>query len=130
MQTKSSYCIMCGNRREGLPVVNDHVIEAIRLFKRKVTRNERGSRLVVCRTCYPEYKKRRDKYTSRQALYIGLGVIFMILSLIIAPSVPTFLIALAVLLVMYVFSLLNYTPAIEMPRQAGRPKGYKNGQHE
>ena len=130
MQTKASYCIMCGNRRDGLPVVNDHVIEAIRLFKRKVTRNERGSRLVVCRACYPEYKKRRDKYTSRQVLYIGLGVMFMVLSLIIAPSVPTFLIALAVLLVMYVFSLLNYTPAIEVPRQTSRPKGYKNGQHE
>ncbi len=129
MPAKPSYCIMCGKRRDGLPVANDHIIDAIRLFKRNVTKNEKGSRLVVCRACYAKYRKRRDKYTSRQIMYVALGVIFMILSLFMAPSISTFLIAAVVLLIMYLMSLLNYTPALEIPRH-GTKKGYKNGQHE
>ncbi|EQD59708.1 hypothetical protein B1B_08080, partial [mine drainage metagenome] len=42
-----------GHRRQ-----RDYVIGAIRWFKKNVTKNEKGHALVVCKACYPAYKKR------------------------------------------------------------------------
>lgn len=106
----ATYCIMCGKQRNGIAVRNDYVIEAIRLFKRNVTKDEKGSNLVVCKDCYPKYRKRRDGYTSKQALYVALGVLFLIFLVVISQTITAVVLGIMVLLVMYVMSLFNYTP--------------------
>jgi VIT1/CCC1 family predicted Fe2+/Mn2+ transporter len=107
-----SYCIMCGNERKGISVAEDRVLGAVRWFKRNVTKDEKGNRLVVCKDCYAEYSKRRRAYESRQMLYLALGVAFFAISVAVSPSPVTVLIATAVLAGVYLLSLLSYTPKI------------------
>ena len=114
-------CIICGKQRDGLEVKTDWVITSMRWFKRNVTKDEQGNRLVVCKGCYPIYKKNRDKYTSRQTLYLVLGALFIILGLLISSyDILRFLSAIGlsviILAVLYLISLLNYTPALAMPQ--------------
>ena len=111
MQRKS-YCIICGAEKKGLDVQDDWVLGLIRWFKRNVTRNENGNRLVVCRECYPKYEASRSKFESRQKLYVALGAIFAALSLVLSPSLTSMLFAALVLLIMLALSLLSYTPRI------------------
>lgn len=113
----ATYCIICGERKDGIEIKNDRVLEAIRWFKRNITRNEKGNKLVVCRADYETYKKKREKYTSRQALYVGIGVVFLILGLIISFSAQAVIMAIIVLLALYLMSLLNYTPALNLKPQ-------------
>lgn len=112
-----SYCIMCGTEKHGLAVRDDWELGLIRWFKRNVSKNEKGNRLVVCRTCYPKYAANRSKYESRQKLYITLGVIFAALSLLISPSIASVLVAALVIVLMFAFSLLSYTPKISIKNE-------------
>ncbi len=112
-----SYCIMCGKERDGIQVEEDHVLGAVRWFKRNVTKDEKGNRIVVCRDCYPEYKKRRARYESRQRVYLALGVAFVIISLLVSPRAVTVLVSFAVLAVMYLFSLMSYIPKIGIEKK-------------
>ena len=109
-----SYCMMCGKERKGIEVQDDYVLGALRWFKRNVTKDEQGNRIVVCRDCYSDYKKRRGTYESRQRLYLALGVLFVIISLIISLRALTVLVSLLVLAVMYLFSLMSYVPKIRL----------------
>lgn len=106
-------CIVCGNERVGLPVRNDHVIHAIRWIKTNITKNEKNNVLVVCKECYPKYKKERSRFVSRMAIYVGLGIVFLIVGLVIA-SVGTLLFTLPVLALLYLLSLLNYMPDLDV----------------
>lgn len=118
-----SYCIMCGEKKAGIAVKGDRVIRSIRWFKKNVTKNEKGHGLVVCRSCYPEYTKRLAKYRSRQAIYLVLGVLFVISELIISPSAISLLIGLLMLAVLYLFSLLNYAPRLDVDALPKKPGG-------
>ncbi len=113
MQRKS-YCIICGAEKKGLEVQDDWELGAIRWFKRNVTKNEKGNRLVVCRECYPKYEASRGKFESRQKLYIALGAIFAVLSLVLSPSLTSVLLAVSIMLIMLALSLLSYTPKISI----------------
>ncbi len=106
------YCIICGKKRLGIGIANDHVIEFIKWFKRNITKNEKGNTLVVCRTCYPEYKKRMDKYVGRRLIYVGIGVAFAVLGLLLNPKISVVLVSIFVIFVMYLVSLVNYTPGL------------------
>ena len=119
---RHSYCIICGNMKNGIAVREDYVIGAIRAFKRNVTKNEQGNRLVVCRGCYPEYKKKRDRFGSRQAIYIALGVLFAVFTMVISFSVGALVIAVAVIAVLYLFSLFSYIPALDARMEPARAK--------
>jgi len=103
---------MCGKERNGIEIKEDHVLAAVRWFKRNVTKDEKGNRIVVCRDCYPAYRKSRGAYESRQRLYLALGVVFLIVSLLLSPGAVTVLVSLLVLAVLYLFSLMSYTPKI------------------
>jgi hypothetical protein len=109
---------MCGKQRVGIPIRDDRILESMRWIKRNVTKNEKGNMLVVCKEDYPAYKKRRDKYTSRQALYIAIGVIFMILGLVVSISVSTVLLSILIIAALYLLSLINYTPALRLKKPA------------
>ncbi|MEM0200859.1 MAG: hypothetical protein QXD23_00440 [Candidatus Micrarchaeaceae archaeon] len=110
--TRKTYCIMCGEEKNGIEIKIDNVITSIRFIKKKLFHSEKNNKLVVCKNCYPNYTKNRKRYVSRQRLYIGLGVVFLIFSVLLAPNFGTFLIGLAVLLLLYLLSFLNYTPEL------------------
>ncbi|MCL5419808.1 MAG: hypothetical protein M1354_02920 [Candidatus Marsarchaeota archaeon] len=116
-------CIICGKEKDGIPVKIDSIIKAIRWIKTNITRNEKNNILVVCRDDYQAYAKARKKYTSRQALYLTLGVIFFIIGNVMALSLAGFAITVLVLAMFYGLSLLSYAPALEL-RSSGR-KGSK-----
>lgn len=113
-EKRATYCIICGERKDGLEIEEDYVLEAIRWFKRNVTHDERGNRLVVCKKCYPDYKKRRDRYVNRQRIYVAMGVIFVILVLIVSQDPFTLIAAFIMLLLFYALSLANYMPDLKV----------------
>ncbi len=126
----ATYCIICGERRPGVPIRDDRVLNAMRWFKRNVTRDERGNSLVVCRDDYSAYMKKRGRYTSRQALYIAVGVIFAALGLLVRFSLSTFAISIAVLAALYLLSLINYTPALSIAASGKDAKTRRKQQHK
>ena len=111
-----SRCIICGERRNGLEVNKDHIIDAIRWFKRNVTKNERNYRLTVCKDCYPKYKKSRDSYLWKEAAYTAIGLIFAAV-LVIASSdrLASTAYGAAIVLMMYLLSQLSYMPGVRTP---------------
>ncbi|MCL5239056.1 MAG: hypothetical protein M1286_01110 [Candidatus Marsarchaeota archaeon] len=117
---QKSYCIVCGEERRGIPVEDDFVLGSIRWFKRNVTKNERNNKLVVCRSCYPKYISGRKKFESRQKLYIAFGVIFASLNLFISATIYSVLVSVAVLLLLFAFSFLSYTPRISIKKQSNQ----------
>lgn len=112
------YCIVCGKEKKGIEIGDDYVLDSIRWFKRNVTKNEARNVLVVCKDCYSVYKKGRKKYESRQRLYVALGIVFVIMMIYIGGlSIQAILISIAILILFYLFSLLSYTPKIEIKKQ-------------
>ncbi len=112
--SQKSFCIICGNETNGIEVENDFVINSIRWLKTKVTKNVKNNRLVVCKACYPKYKEQRKRYESRQRLYLAFGIIFAFLSIVVSPRIGTVLISAAVVLFLYLMSLLSYMPKIRI----------------
>lgn len=111
---KKVYCIVCGKEKKGIAVQDDLVLDFLRWFKRNVTRNEKGSGLVVCKDDYVAYKTSRKKYESRQRAYLVLGTLFVMLTIAIYPGVATVLTSLLVLFFIVLLSLLSYTPRISI----------------
>ena len=81
---KESRCIICGEKKNGLAVRNDYVIESVRWFKKNVTKNEKNYRLVVCKDCFLKYKKARDSYQRKELMYTTLGAVFAVLLVFIS----------------------------------------------
>lgn len=111
---RKSYCIMCGEQKDGLEVKNDRVLESIRWFKKNVTKNEKNNRLVVCKDDYTKYAAQRKRYESRQHLWLAFGIIFAVTGIILSPAIYTLIIGLIVLFFLYLLSLLNYMPALQV----------------
>ncbi len=112
-----SVCIICGQEKPGIEVKEDNVIRAIRWFKRNVTKNEQGNKLVVCRDCYLKYSTLRSKYESRQKLYIALGILFVIFSVMVSTNKLVGLgMGIFVFVLLYLISFLNYIPALNLPK--------------
>lgn len=110
-------CIICGLEKPGIPVKEDYVIGSIRWLKKNVFRNEKGNKLVVCRECYPKYKKEREAFISRQRTYIALGIIFLIASVLLSASkLGAIFLGILVLLLLYLVSLLNYVPDLDIEK--------------
>jgi hypothetical protein len=116
MKTSEKRCIMCGLQKNGLDVSQDMVIEAIRWFKKNVTKNEKGYALVVCKECYPRYVKDRKKFERRQVMYMALGIVFaLVLILASAGSILSVFYSILVFVFMYSLSLLTYIPSLNVP---------------
>ncbi len=113
-QQKKSYCIVCAMEKDGIPIREDRVIKTIRFIKKNVFKTEKKNRIVVCKECYEKYKKYRKSYMRRQALYVALGVLFLILLLLISQTIQAVTTGLAMILVLYLLSLLNYTPELDV----------------
>ena len=112
-------CIICGEKKSGLEVREDIVIQGIRWFKRNITRDEKGYGLIVCKDCYPSYIKARRKFEKRQAFYIAIGVIFA--ALIFLASTNKFIglfYGIGIIAFVYLLTILTYVPALNMPEGA------------
>jgi len=120
-ESPKTYCIVCAKEKPGIPIKEDRVIGTIRLIKKNVLKSEKRNRIVVCKDCYEDYKKYRKRYTRRQALYLALGVVFLIMLMLINPSVYAALTGLGMLALLYLLSLLNYMPELDIP--AGKQGG-------
>ena len=117
---KESCCIICGERRDGIKVADDHVLRALRWFKTNVTRNVKNNELVVCKGCYPKYSKSRKRYTGRRAAYITLGALFLIFSIAVSVGSANALAIVAgiiIMVLMYLLSLVSYTPALQFEKK-------------
>ena len=122
MAAKGFVCIICGKEKQGIRVKSDWVLESMRWFKRNITRNAKDNVLVVCKEDWPQYNKARKKFTGRRMLYVGLGIIFVILGLLTGPSLNTLALTLAILAFFYLLSLLSYMPALDLGN-GGTAKG-------
>jgi hypothetical protein len=111
---RKMYCIVCEKEKKGIELQDDAVLGSLRWFKRNVTKNERGNRLVVCRDCYPSYKISRKKYEDRQRMYVVLGVLFGIVCMVVSPTLTSFLASMLILLLLLFLSILSYTPKISI----------------
>ncbi len=114
---RKSYCIVCAKEKKGIEVEDDFILDSIRWLKENVTHNVQNNKLVVCKDCYPRYKPARQKYESRQKMYLVLGVLFGMLILLISPRAATVLIAAVLVIACYILSLLSYTPKIHIKNQ-------------
>ena len=112
----SSYCIICGKKKDGVKVADDHVLKTLRWFKANITKNVQNNTLVVCKTCYPQYSKQRKKYVSRRTAYVALGLIFLILSIIISSGawLTALSIGIFIVVLLYALSLINYMPGLQL----------------
>ena len=110
-----SVCIICGQEKDGIEVENDFVLESIRWFKRNVTKNEKGNRLVVCKDCYAKYRDARKKYESRVKTYLVLGFLFLIFTVLVSSD-KLFALGVSILLIifLYLLSLLSYMPKLKI----------------
>ncbi len=113
---------MCGKEKDGVEIREDFVIDGLRWFNRKVLRTpERNNRIVVCSACYESYKKRRKRYLSRQKTYVILGALFALFGIIIAGNkLLAILAGIAIVVVLYLFSLLSYMPEIKADPKADK----------
>ncbi|MGC8586920.1 MAG: hypothetical protein ACP5K9_01365 [Candidatus Micrarchaeia archaeon] len=116
-----SYCIICGQEKDGIEIESDYVIDAIRWFKRNVTKNEQRNRIVVCKDCYPKYKILRKRFEKREKIYIILGILFIITGTVISPRIGTFIVTVIVAVFLYLLSLLSYIPKIKLGQHLAIP---------
>jgi len=118
---KESKCIICGEGKNGLEVRNDHMIEAVRWFKRNVTKSEKNYRLVVCKECFLKCRKARYSYQRKEITYTTIGAVFTALLLAVSGfSLSAFAVGIAITVCMYLLSQLSYMPGVQLPEVKGR----------
>jgi len=112
----NSYCIICGKKKDGITVADDHVLKTLRWFKTNVTKNVQNNKLVVCKACYPQYNKQRKKYVSRRTAYVALGILFLVLSVIVSYGawLTALSIGIFIVILLYALSLINYMPGLQL----------------
>lgn len=109
-------CIMCGAEKGGLPVKEDYIIKAIRLFKTNVTKNAKNYDLVVCREDYTKYSKARESYIKKQLSYITLGIVTaLVLFFVSGFEFLALSYGIIIVLFTYAISLFSYIPGVDMP---------------
>lgn len=107
---------MCGNERPGLPVKEDRTLGALRWFKRNITKNPKNYKLVVCKECYLNYRKKRNSYERKQIIYLVIGILFLVaLTLSTRGNLGAIGFGIIIMLFLLLLSQLSYVPAVEMP---------------
>ncbi len=109
-----TYCIICGNKKAGIYVEDDYVLDTLRAVKKAITKKESNKKLVVCKEDYDTYEKYYRKFRYRLALYLSIGVIFAVFSLIVSPSIVTLGIDAFLIIFLYALAMLNYTPKLAL----------------
>ena len=82
---KKIACIMCTEeikKGEGNEVIEDKIIEIIRKVKAKLG-VAKGYKLVVCDECLENYEKKRKRFERNTILYLGLGLVILVLLMLL-----------------------------------------------
>ncbi|MGI0100544.1 MAG: hypothetical protein ACREBH_02390 [Candidatus Micrarchaeaceae archaeon] len=117
-----SVCIMCGEKRNGLKVKDDWVINSMRWLKRRVSKNVNKRDLIVCKECFLKYRKRRDSYERKQVVYVAIGVIFLVvISVAAGGRISAILAGFAIAVFMFLLAQLSYMPEVGMPKERQQP---------
>jgi uncharacterized membrane protein len=112
---KKNACIMCTEeikKGEGNEVVEDKIIEIIREVKNKLG-VAKGYKLVVCDKCLEDYEKKRKRFERNTILYLGLGIVIIILLMILNFSIGSFIGGILIFLILLLFSIFSYIPRIK-----------------
>lgn len=117
---RENRCIVCGKKRDGLPVADDIVINSIRAFKKKVAKKTNNYRLTVCKEDYPKYSKMRATFERRRTIYVALGAVFAIVLILSSLSIGSVVFGAFIVLLMYLLSLLSYAPGLEVAQKRKR----------
>ena len=116
-------CIICGRRIAGLGVKDDYILSSIRWFKRNVTKNEKGFRLVVCKDDFPKYYKQRKSFERKRSLYVGLGIVFAAALFLLSEfNLYSLFYGIGIIVFLYLLSLVNYMPALEAASSSEKQK--------
>ncbi|MCL4403669.1 MAG: hypothetical protein M1500_00255 [Candidatus Marsarchaeota archaeon] len=123
-------CVMCGAEKPGIPIREDVVFRAYRALihaSRTITGrgalNKRKFNLVVCREDYPKYKKLRNSYLRKEFTYVGIGVIFTALMMLVSPSkLLALAYGLVLILFLYILAQISYMPALDIHEEHGKAR--------
>ena len=134
---QESRCIICGERRDGLEVNEDHmlrfyraVVHGMRYITGKQHLNKRKYKLVVCKACYIKYAKVRSAYMRRQALYIGIGLAFGVVLFVVSHRLSAIAYGAAITAFMYLLAQLSYMPGVVAPaRRPNSDAPHQRGSH-
>jgi hypothetical protein len=116
-------CIMCGNERDGLVVKDDAIIGALRWIKTNITRNAKNYRLVVCKECFLNYRKKRESYERKMIIYTIIGIIFLVsLAVVSNEKLSAVGVGLLIIILLLLLAQLSYVPAVSMPKARAESK--------
>jgi hypothetical protein len=109
-----SGCMICGKEKSGTEIKEDYVIEAMRWFKRNVTKNAKNYKIIVCNDCALQYKKLRARHVRSRSIYVGLGIVFTVVLFFVSRwSLSALAYGIGVTLFLYLLSLVSYMPAVK-----------------
>jgi len=123
---RKNVCIICSEEKNGLEVKDDWVMDTLRWIKRRFTKNVRNYRLVVCKECFLNYKKKRERYERNQLLYIILGVLFMVtLGITTRGNLGAIGFGFVIIFFLFLLAQLSYMPEVDMPAVKKKGKAQK-----
>jgi hypothetical protein len=109
---RAPVCIVCREEKDGSAVKDDPVITTIRGVKTRLGFAS-NRRLVVCDDCREEHRRRRQDFEKRLVQYGGIGLIILVGLFILTQTLNALLIGVFFLLILLLFSLVQYHPALE-----------------
>lgn len=122
-RSKRPRCIICNEQKDGLAVAPDYFIDAIRWINSHTVKYENPHRPVVCRQCFAKYSKLRKSFERKRVYYLVIGVLFAGVLVFASRANPySFLVGIGVIAFMYLLSLINYMPSLELPPKAGQQR--------
>ena len=113
-------CLICQKETIGSPVKEDFVIRGIRNIKTSL-KIARGTNLIICDEHLEEARKKRERFEKSLLTYGGIGAVIGIILVIaslfggrdLISIFSSMLIAILLIIVLVIFSLAYYFPAIE-----------------
>ncbi len=118
-------CILCGNEKPGIAIREDSilgvyrkVVHAFRTVTGRGALNNRNYHLVVCRDDYQKYRKMRSSYVRKEVTYVGIGIVFTALMMIVSPSkLLALLYGLILIAFLFLLAQVSYMPALDIPQE-------------
>ena len=112
-------CIICNAEKDGIGIRPDAVVNTLRWFNTRTFKYKNPYRPVVCRECYQKYRKARKSFEHKRAAYLVIGILFVAVLVVASRGNPySALAGLGVIAFMYLLSLVNYMPALDIPQGA------------
>jgi cobalamin biosynthesis protein CobD/CbiB len=117
-ESRKPRCIICNEQKDGLGIKPDAVVGTLRWLNGHTFKYKNPYRPVVCRGCFLKYRKSRATFERKRAIYLVIGIVFAIVLVLASKGNAYSLLAgLGVIAFMYLLSLINYVPELDMPQK-------------